>query len=301
MKLYFVAIPCVLAAPSIQQQQFKPCSIDADCNADFFCKPTNDGTFSMCQRGIRPRERKFTCAENSDLWGDDYSNLHTGFDGCLYRCKLNAYCTAISWVKDIGSEQGQCYFKHLADGTRSFTLSPKATRACKETTIPATQWVVDKTYQLHGSTLATGSNIPSLTSCQRLCERTEGCVAISYQQYSQRCVLQTSADNYFPIWSKAVDLGAVAAIKHNYKACYGDSDLQNQGDVFNFQGSFQNCANCFVGGQANAFAWYLGPTTDFAQPINSKGTCYCKKVAEDVSPPISTYPGTYGGTILCIA
>ncbi|OQR89980.1 hypothetical protein ACHHYP_05897 [Achlya hypogyna] len=308
MQLVFTlaCLSTVFAATNMRQQQFKVCTVDTDCNAGFFCLPTYDGTFAMCQPGARSPARNFVCTDHADYWGDDLYNSHTGYAGCAYDCRTNPNCNAFAWVQDAAGQQGMCYFKHLQDINRAPTTNNANMKACKDTpattSTPSTvQWVTDPGYQLMGDRIGNDlSNIESLAACQAACQKTAGCAAVSYMKYYKQCTLQKAANNYYPVWSKAVDLGAAASMQHNYKTCYGNYDVPYQGDVSNFQGSFQDCAKCMEGGKANAFAWYLGPIGDMARPLNPQGTCYCKKLTSPVPPPPAG-PGVNGGTILCVA
>ncbi|KDO22422.1 hypothetical protein SPRG_12702 [Saprolegnia parasitica CBS 223.65] len=195
-----------------------------------------------------------------------------------------------------------CYMKQLIDPSRAFNIAPRVTKSCKEEPkLPSSsKWVANPGYQFQGPAMVTKGGVSSLESCEVACLSTVGCAAVSYTRYSQTCVLHSVANNYYPVWSKAVDLSAVAAVPYNYKVCYGNYDVPHTGDVNNFQGSFQDCAKCMANGNANAFAWYLGPTGAYAQPTNPLGTCYCKKINGDVPVP-PPMPRNNGGTIFCQA
>ncbi|KDO22425.1 hypothetical protein SPRG_12704 [Saprolegnia parasitica CBS 223.65] len=290
----------VAATANLRQQQFKVCKVDTDCNDGFYCKPTDDGTFAMCQPGGRSPARNFVCVDHADYWGDDLSNLRTGYDGCLYACRTNANCNALAWLQDNAGASGTCYLKRLQNTARAPTPDGRNLKACKDTPpVTTTKWVSDAGYQLKGENISISTTVPTLAACQASCASTPGCAGVSHSTYFTTCMLHKAADNYFPVWSKAVPLGAVASIPHNYKACYDQYDVPHTGDVNNFLGSFQDCAKCMANGNADAFAWYLGPTGAYAQPINAKGTCYCKKLGGSVPPPPPA-PRSIGGTILCI-
>ncbi|OQS02519.1 hypothetical protein THRCLA_05110 [Thraustotheca clavata] len=301
-----VAVSTVVATTNLRQQQFKPCTMDNDCNNDFFCLPTTDGTFAMCQPGARPAQRSFTCTDRADFNGDDLSSAHIGYQGCLFNCRVNPNCNAISWIQDSNGQQGTCYYKKLNDLSRQPTQDNRNMKACKDSSSspnPApkkVKWVGDAGYQVKGNDITTKNNVASLEDCQSACEATQSCVAASYSKYSQTCILKQTAENYYPVWSKAVDLGAVAAFSHTYSACYSNYDMANQGDVTNFLGSFQDCKKCFDK-SANAFAWYMGPTTGMAQPVNAQGTCYCKKVTVPSPIPATMTQNGSGGTVFCFA
>ncbi|OQS02520.1 hypothetical protein THRCLA_05109 [Thraustotheca clavata] len=295
-----VTATTVVATTNFRQQQFKVCNSDKDCNSGFYCLPTWDGTFAMCQPGNPPAQRNFVCTDHADYYGDDLSNTHTGYQGCVYNCRINPDCNAIAWVQDANGQQGMCYYKHLKDINRQPTSDSRAIKTCKDTpdAPKKVKWVADAGYQVKGDDISTKSNVASVEACESACEATPSCIAVSYIKNSQSCTLKKTADNYYPVWSKAVDLGAVAAFSHTYSACYSNYDYYNQGDVTNFQGSFQDCKKCFDKG-GNAFTWYLGPITGMAQPVNPQGTCYCKKVTPPTPIPATITPNAYGGTVFC--
>ncbi|OQR81776.1 hypothetical protein THRCLA_11422 [Thraustotheca clavata] len=259
----------------------------------------------MCQPGNPPAQRNFVCTDHADFYGDDLSNTHTGYQGCVYNCRINPDCNAIAWVQDANGQQGMCYYKHLKDINRQPTSDSRAIKACKDTPTvttapPATQYVKERYYQLKGNVIDTIKTAKTIDECTAACTAKPGCAGVSFMGYYPQCQLQSSADNYFPVWSKAVDLQSYIAIPHQYKWCAGNFDKPNEGDVFNFQGSFQDCAKCMEGGKANAFAWWLGPQDGMAQPTNPKGSCYCKKFTTPVVPPPADYSEDHRGTIFCM-
>ncbi|EQC39071.1 hypothetical protein SDRG_03279 [Saprolegnia diclina VS20] len=66
MKTAFLLLTLSAAATATSQQQFKVCKTHDDCNQGFFCRPTDDKAFSMCQPGDRPASGPTTAPKPTD-------------------------------------------------------------------------------------------------------------------------------------------------------------------------------------------------------------------------------------------
>ncbi|ETV98474.1 hypothetical protein H310_08615 [Aphanomyces invadans] len=148
--------------------------------------------------------------------------------------------------------------------------------SCK---LPPQSWVMYKGINLFGDTLASPANVKSIDECVQLCQQNPQCNSASYTGYYPTCELKTTAKTFQYAISKAVDLKAFSAMVHNYKFCRAEADLFGIGDVFDFKGSFQDCAKCIDTTKGtNAFTWTAGPTGYYTVPLEEFGHCYCKKI-----------------------
>nr|AIG56031.1 secreted protein [Achlya hypogyna] len=87
MKTAFLLSTLAVAAMAAPQQQFKVCTTDKDCNKDFWCRPTDDGKFSMCQPGSRPSST--TAAPGTGGKGKQYDVCTSNGD-----CAKGLFCKA---------------------------------------------------------------------------------------------------------------------------------------------------------------------------------------------------------------
>ena len=77
MKLiYLTTISAVAATTLTGQQQYKVCTSDKECNTGFYCKPTTDGKFSMCQPNeVKPNGAQYSVCKTE---ADCNSGLYCG-------------------------------------------------------------------------------------------------------------------------------------------------------------------------------------------------------------------------------
>nr|AIG55578.1 secreted protein [Thraustotheca clavata] len=70
MKTAFLLLTLSTATYATPQQQYKVCTSDKDCNSGFYCRPTDDGKFAMCQ----PNSDKPASSGNGKQWAVCKSN-----------------------------------------------------------------------------------------------------------------------------------------------------------------------------------------------------------------------------------
>ena len=98
------------------------------------------------------------------------------------------------------------------------------------------------------------------------------CDVVSYIEYAKTCDLQKNARNHYPVWKKAVNLGAVSAIKNDFAYCHCYFDMPGEGDVFALKGSFNDCRRCVADTKrANAFTWFIESVDSMDQPLEEYG------------------------------
>ncbi|KAF0684669.1 Aste57867_23389 [Aphanomyces stellatus] len=233
-------------------------------------------------------DKQFDCVLNSDLFGDDFGVADRTMDVCVSDCQKRDACNALTWVATTNG-RGKCYLKTLKDQSRQMTKNaPDAPYmvSCKQ---KIESWIdLSARVSRGGTSLKTVNQVLTLDACKQACDKTTGCTAVSYTGFQFTCELIKGAQSYALTYSKVLNMMATASFRHNYKTCIA-GDGYNHSDVFNFQGTFDDCAKC-IGTKANAFTWAIGSLDAIsgAAPGNARGQCYCKKLA----------PGAFDASVL---
>nr|AIG55409.1 secreted protein [Thraustotheca clavata] len=252
----FITLSCLTflgnLAVAKNQQQFKTCQTDFDCNSDFHCQVTTDGTFSMCQPGARPTRRIFVCSDQTNFHGDDIMVQNLNFRACLSRCEAYEDCNAITWIAE--TDQGECRLKHLVDPMRQATTDDRPMKSCKAVMI---NWVFKPNYQLQGPVLTKLQDQNSMRDCMNACMNSDQCGAVTFYKHHRTCVLNTRARNYIPVSANTPNIDAISAIRHGYRACFANGNLKLGDVTINFIGTFQDCNKCISSHKSNAFAWLM--------------------------------------------
>ncbi|KAF0684666.1 Aste57867_23386 [Aphanomyces stellatus] len=242
-------------------------------------------------------DKPFDCVLNSDLFGDDFGVADRTMDVCVSDCQKRDACNAFTWVATTNG-RGKCYLKTLKDQNRQMTKNaPDAPHmvSCKQ---KIESWInIDGMATQGGTNLKTVNQVLTLDACKQACNKTADCTAVSYKGYDFTCELIKGASSFHPTYSKYLNEMATASFRHNYKACVA-GDGYNHNDVFNFQGTFDDCAKC-IGTKANAFAWSVSQLSWDGGHQPTMGQCYCKKLAPGAFDASTIAPTSYD-SIFCV-
>jgi hypothetical protein len=254
--------------------------------------------------------RDFVCTDFTDFFGDDIYNKCLSFDDCLFQCRQDNQCNAMTWVQAPNTNTiGTCYFKHLTDIYRkpvktadNYMVSCQEKTNTTPTPTPPLKydWVRLNGFKLWGEKIGNRfDGVDTEAKCLGKCQDTAGCNAFNYAKHWQTCELvkDPTTFQYDFFYGGAPNPEAVAVIRESYSFCRGNADIFGKYDVHHFDGTFRECDKCFLSGKAvNAFVWTAGQTVGPAIPVANYGHCYCKKIPT----PVNVTEITTNNAILCI-
>nr|AIG55752.1 secreted protein [Thraustotheca clavata] len=262
MKFFALLSFIATLATATNEHHLKACQYDMDCNSNSRCHRGNNYALCLPRAVIR---RMFVCADKSTFYGDDINMMQSTYQDCMDRCQSNDECNAFTWMPAVdNTRDGECRLKHLMDLTRQATPLDHTMQACR-----AVNWVLQPMHHLQGSVLAKLADIMSLDLCLDSCiNNSQQCVGVNYDMNDRTCVLYKKAIGYSR--SNTMVGTVIAAIRHGYRICIANGDIQVGNDTINFVGSFQDCNKCVSNHKMNAFMWMMSG--------ENMGTCHCKNM-----------------------
>lgn len=197
-----------LAANMRAEQQWKVCKTDADCNPGFWCRPTNDNTFAMCQPGSRPTTPSPSLVSwlqlnGQDFTGQDLSNVPNvaNINDCKQHCDKTQGCQSISYAHNT------CYLKSKPV---NYSLNNNVNSLMK--VAPHFKCYAHSDFEKHDLV----NFQADYDGCAAACSSRGDCNAFVWTKSSWStsgiCYLKTIDENQGPI---ANSIGAVACAKTN--------------------------------------------------------------------------------------